>query len=167
MPGVIIGDGGHARVLQSLVGFPMLGPGDDVPEDCRVVIGVGEHAKRRELFLKYRDRVAGVSKHGDTAPRGFQRMCGAIVQPGCSIGENVLVNTGAQIDHDCRIGNHCTISPGAILCGGVTLGEGCFVGAGAIIIQGVTLEPDTFVPAGALVVKANDFRLPQPVQMNR
>lgn len=165
---VILGRGGHALVLSSFVIGEWIGPDYLVPTDAEVVIGIGDRDGRKMLYLEHRDQVrnaiapsALIQSH--SYGPGFQAMHGAIVQFGCEIGQNVLVNTGAQIDHDCKIGNHCVIAPGAILCGNVTLGEACFVGAGSIIVEGVTLEAETFVPAGSLVVGQDDIRRPRRV----
>lgn len=162
---VILGAGGYAKILKGIVGGDCLDRGDSIPDYAQIVIGVGDKNKRRELYIKHAPRVLTV--HAPSAitefryyNRGVQVMAGVVIQPGCAIGQNVLINFGALIDHDCNIGDHCVISPGAILCGNVTLGEGCFVGAGAIIIQGVTLPDETFVPAGTLVVGSDDFRKP-------
>lgn len=79
---------------------------------------------------------------------GVQVMASAVVQPDSCVGENTIINTGAQVDHDCQIGAHVHIAPGAILCGGVWLGRGVFIGAGATILPGVRVEKDAVVGAG-------------------
>jgi len=168
----VIGDGGHGRLLAALTGATCIGVGDDLPDDAEVYIGLGYPNRRRRVFEEHRPRVlsfAFLTIQLSTWPTacGVQIMPGAIIMPGAALGENVLVNTGAQIDHDCRIGAHCVISPGAILCGAVELGEECLVGAGAIIVQGVKLDAETFVPAGTLVVGPSDFRRPQRVVLPR
>lgn len=164
----IIGDGGHARCLADLTGFPITSQGEDPVSEDKIVIGFGDPKKRAAVWLRYNDRkfpVLNLSGRAFSAadadgPPGVQLMPGAIVMPSVRLGKNVLVNTGASIDHDCRIGDHSVISPGATICGNVTLGERCFVGAGATVVQGVKLDADTFVPAGALVVGQNDMRVP-------
>lgn len=151
---VILGAGGHARCLQGILPYPtvLITNDDDVqPDDC-VVIGVGDLHVRRRLFGRFREQVLSVDagrRFVDLSP-GLQMMPGSIVMPNCTIGENVLINTGAQVDHDCNIGNHCHIAPGAILCGEVTVGEGCFIGAGAIVPEGETIPPGTFMKAGSV-----------------
>lgn len=169
---VMLGDGGHAAALSQFVMVnEWITDDTKVEPDDQVVIGVGDLATRRKLFEKFAPRVKAVWAPGVWLPtsrgRGFQFLSGVIIPLRCRVGDNVLINTGAQIDHDCTIGDHCVIAPGAILCGGVTLGEACFVGAGAIIVEGVTLEPDTFVPAGTLVVGPSDFRMPGHVVRDR
>ena len=155
---IILGNGGHARSLCYIHDIDyFVGPNDIVPEDAKIIIGIGDLDKRRSLYLKYQDRVLD---------DGVQIMQGVLLND-CTLGENVLLNTCCQIDHDCDIGNHCVISPGAILCGEVTLGDGCFIGAGAIILQGVSLDAGTYVPAGTLVCGRDDFRKPcKMVQRN-
>ncbi|MGI9503589.1 MAG: hypothetical protein ACR2RE_11100, partial [Geminicoccaceae bacterium] len=159
---VILGAGGHAKALRHVLPYTrvpvikLIENDDEVRSSDQVYIGIGDQKKRRLLFEKFRDQIPN---------RGVQIMGNTWIGPDVRIGNNVLVNTGAQIDHDCSIEAHCVIAPGAILCGAVTLGEGCFIGAGAIIVQEVTLEPDTFVPAGTLVVGSDDFR--KPIRMVR
>lgn len=81
---------------------------------------------------------------------GVQVMAGAIVQPGCVVGEGSIINTGATVDHDCSIGAYSHVAPGATLCGNVTIGSETFVGAGAIIVNGVFIADFSFVKAGSV-----------------
>lgn len=163
----ILGDGGHARELQSICGGKLLGKHDPVPV-ADVVIGVGDIETRKRLYEENEPNCGAVvtGEHVYWAD-AIQIMRGVTLCNGIRFGVNVLVNTGAQIDHDCIIGDHCVISPGAILCGNVTLGAECFIGAGAIIVQGVTLEPKTFVKAGTLVCGQDDMRVPQRLLSER
>ena len=84
---------------------------------------------------------------------GSQVMAGAVLQPGCLIGENSIVNTGAIIDHDCQVGPHCHIAPGSTLSGSVVIGAGTHLGTGCSVIQGVKIGSRCVVGAGAVVVK--------------
>lgn len=167
---VILGDGGFARDLHRLIGAPMLDMDDPVPGDATVVIGIGDIQVRRALYEKYRGRVGSVLFPLTPYPGrlvGGMLLRGVVICSNVRFGENVLVNTGAQIDHDCKISSHSVIAPGAILCGGVLLGEQCFVGAGAIIVENVNLEPGTFVPAGTLCCGQTDMRRPQRLVSDR
>lgn len=78
---------------------------------------------------------------------------GAVINPGTSLGTNVVVNTGAVVDHDCLIGDHSQIAPGVKLAGAVTIGAGVFIGIGATVIQGITIGEHAFVAAGAVVIR--------------
>lgn len=162
----IIGNGGHARCLAALTGAMCINPNEEPPEGTELYVGVGLPSQRRNIFNYYVSLGYQFPRFGTTELGygvGTQLMPGSIAMPGCTIGKDVLINTGAQIDHDCVIGDHSVIAPGAILCGNVTLGEACHIGAGAIIVQGVKLAAGTFVPAGTLVCGPTDFRRPQRV----
>jgi sugar O-acyltransferase (sialic acid O-acetyltransferase NeuD family) len=88
-----------------------------------------------------------------TIGAGCRVFGGAVINPGTSLGNNVVVNTGAVVDHDCMIGNHAQIAPGVKLAGAVTVGEGAIVGIGATVIQGINIGEHAFVAAGAVVVR--------------
>jgi sugar O-acyltransferase (sialic acid O-acetyltransferase NeuD family) len=103
-------------------------------------------------FLKVCSPDAVVSGHVDLGD-GCQVISGVIINPGCSVGANSIVNTGAQLDHDCEVGHHSHIGPGAVLCGAVRIGDSCHVGTGAVVTQGVCIGADAVVGAGAVVVK--------------
>ncbi len=80
-------------------------------------------------------------------------MAGAVLQTGCRMGENVIINTRASVDHDCIIACHTHVSPGAVLCGNVQVGQGSHIGAGATVIQGVRIACNGMVAAGAVVIR--------------
>jgi len=80
-------------------------------------------------------------------------MAGAVIQPGCAIGANTVVNTHTTVDHDCNLAGHVHLAPGAVLSGGVTVGEATHVGAGTTIIQGVRLGARVLIGAGSLVTQ--------------
>jgi len=75
-------------------------------------------------------------------------MAGVVIQPGCAIGENSIINTRAGVDHDCRIGHDVHVAPGATLCGTVTVEDGAFIGAGATVIQGLRVGARAVVECG-------------------
>lgn len=87
---------------------------------------------------------------------GSQVMAGAIIQAGCSIGTNTIINTSASIDHECAIGDHAHIGPGSVLCGNVKIGNGTFIGAGSVIIPGISIGSDCIIGAGTKVLKDID-----------
>ena len=51
-------------------------------------------------------------------------MPGVIVNPGTSIGQCAILNSGLIIEHDCHIADFAHISSGAVLGGAVHVGEG-------------------------------------------
>jgi sugar O-acyltransferase (sialic acid O-acetyltransferase NeuD family) len=192
-PLVLLGAGGHARVLVALAhaaGHSMLGVcdpmlaadgitrwenldvlGDDnaldrmPPDRVALVLGIGKLAtsnSRERLYTTWRARgydfPAFVHPSAWIAPSvvlcdGVQVMAGVVIQPGCSIGENSIVNTRAGIDHDCIIGRDVHVAPGATLCGNVTIEDGAFIGAGATVIQGIRVGARAVIGAGVTLVK--------------
>ncbi len=192
-PLVLLGAGGHARVLLALaraVGRPLLGVcdpvlqaegrerwhdvtvlGDDAaldrlgPQQVDLLLGVGQLPRstaRAGLYAAWSTRgyafpplvhpTAWVAADVELTD-GVQIMAGAVVQPGCVLGRNTIVNTHAGVDHDCRIGADVHVAPGAVLCGNVEIGDRVFIGAGAVLIQGLRVGPDAIVGAGVTLVR--------------
>ncbi len=167
---IILGDGAHAKVVQSVFGAPLAihcWDSTDISVDDELCFGMAHPQHKRQLVEmhgsshKFASAIHRRSFIDDTvlwkAP-GVQVMAGAILQYGVFLGRYTLVNTGAQIDHDCVIGDYCHIGPGAILCGNVTLGDDCVIGAGTVVVQGVSLDAGTKISAGSLVVRQDDVR---------
>ena len=134
------------------------------PDQVDLVLGVGQTARgttRAELYAAW-------SKKGYCFPPiihptawvassvglqdGVQIMAGAIIQPGCTLGRNVIVNTCASIDHDCQIGDGVHVAPGAVICGGVQIAAETFIGAGAVIIQGLSIGCASVIGAGVTLL---------------
>lgn len=82
---------------------------------------------------------------------GCQIMAGAVIQPGVTLQENVVINTRASIDHDCIIDSHAFIAPGVVLCGEVEVALSAFIGAGAVILPKIRIGKNSIVGAGAVV----------------
>ena len=161
-------DADAATHATSVLGVPVLG-GDGVvqdhaPGDVALVNGVGStepSMRRKILYRQFVDAgyvfapvvhpsavIGGEVEIAD----GAQVMAGAIVQPGCRIGANAILNTRSSVDHDCVIGAHVHIAPGAVLGGGITVGDGSHIGAGSIVIQNIQIGTDVLIAAGAAVV---------------
>jgi UDP-perosamine 4-acetyltransferase len=192
LPLIVLGAGGHARVLvdallgaglpvrgltdadpaktgSAVLGLPVLGGDEEVlalaPEAVLLVNGIGSvrvSASRRKLFEDFKKRgyffervihPSAIVAPDAVLAEGAQIMAGAVLQTGCRIGENAIINTRAAVDHDCVIGSHVHISPGVTLCGNVEVGEGSHIGAGATVIQGVRIGRNCMVAAGAVVIR--------------
>lgn len=190
---MIVGGGGHAKVVldallasgmaeplgildaderragRTLLGVPVLGGDDRLPEAVRMgathyVVAIGsigrcqpriEAARRCDAAglepLAVRHPRAVVSEHA-TVGKGCQIMAGAIVQPGAVLSEHAIVNTGAIVEHDCSVGAFAHVATGARLCGNVQVGDQAHIGAGATIRQGIIVGFQAIVGAGAVVV---------------
>lgn len=157
-----------AKIGQGVLGVPVLGGESEIanyPADTvRLVNGLGTirvGPRRSELFVRFKNSgyqfasvvhpSAIIARDVDLA-EGVQIMAGAVVQTGCRIGANAIINTRAAVDHHCRIGDHAHIAPGATLCGGVAVGNGAHVGAGATVLQGIRVGSGSLVAAGAVVI---------------
>jgi sugar O-acyltransferase (sialic acid O-acetyltransferase NeuD family) len=191
-PVIILGAGGHAKVLvealrrqsvailgatdadpgkygQSLSGVPILGSDDVVAQHMtsaiRLVNGMGSVRsveRRKALFLQYKNRgnafatvvhPSAVVASDAILAEGAQVMAGAVLQPGCRIGANTIVNTRVVVDHDCEVGEHVHLAPGVVLSGGVVVGSETHIGSGATVIQGVRIGTGCLIAAGAVVVR--------------
>jgi UDP-perosamine 4-acetyltransferase len=190
LPVIVIGGGGHAKVLAdmlklqgrellgytdasarlaSALGLRYLGTDDELrsypPPGVQLVNGVGSirsASNRRRIFESLKTKgylfagvvhPSAVIASGVQLEEGVQVMAGALIQPGCRIGANSIVNTGAIVDHDCQIGAHVHVAPGAVLSGNVCVGEETHIGSGAAIIQGMAVGARSLVGAGAVVVR--------------
>ena len=136
------------------------------PSDVKLVNGIGflpGSDIRKKAFEKAHARGFGfqtiihpsaILSTAASIATGAQVFAGAIIQPNAVIGEQVIVNTGAQIDHASRVGEHTHIAPGAVICGNVDIGADCFIGAGAVLVNNITVKQASVVKAGALVARS-------------
>lgn len=151
-----------------ILGVPILG-GDEVvkdipPAEILLVNGLGSVGlpmQRQRLFEFF--KMAGYNFATVIHPsavvasdvelnEGAQIMAGVVIQPGCRIGCNVIINTRSSVDHDCFIGDHTHIAPGVTLSGGIRVGSGTHIGTGATAIQEITIGNACLVAAGSLVI---------------
>lgn len=192
LPVIIIGAGGHAKVLvdllnvlgieiigltdadsathgKKILGYTVLGDDSEIraygTNSIQLVSGVGStqpgparrdiHNRFNELGYTFR---TCVHKQAIVSPdailsEGVQIMAGAVVQPGCMIGANSIINTRASVDHDCILGEHVHIAPGAVLGGNVMISDGVHIGTGASVIEQLRIGEDAMICAGACVVR--------------
>ena len=172
---LVVGEGGHARVIAEALSSQGLRPAltsarsiDELQNAAaeagttQCVIGIGFNPLRKELYLKA--AAAGLTMASVVAASaviasdvilkaGCVVMPGAIVNPGAVLGKGAVVNTKASVDHDCVIGDFASLAPGVTLGGNVRLGTGTFVGVGASIAHGCILGDDCVIGAGSAVVR--------------
>lgn len=155
---------------QELAGAPVLG-NDDIlknyaTDEVELVNGIGSvdiPYARASVFGRFRQ--LGYTFATLVHPRAFvaesvileqgvQVTVGAIIQTGCWVGANSIVNTGAVLDHHCQVGANSHIAPAVACSGGVVVGERCHIGVSATIVQGVSVGDEVLVAAGALVTRS-------------
>lgn len=124
-----------------------------------VYSGLPVMSKRRRLLDKY--LAMGAEFKSIIAPtaivtpnskigKGCAIMHRAVVNR-ATLGNHVVVNTGAIVEHDCEVGENTFIGPGAVIGGGVKIGDDCFIGLGANVMNGVTISSGVTVGIGVTV----------------
>lgn len=142
-----------AEVGTSVLGYPVIGTDDDLPELLRAceaaLVTVGQ-IKSPEIRIRLFTMIeaassatpaivsprAYVSRHA-TVGEGSIVLHGAVVNAGARIGRNCIVNSLALVEHDAVIGDHCHIATTAAVNSGVRIGSGSFIGSGTVVRQGV------------------------------
>lgn len=162
-------DSDTSKIGMEILGIKVIGNDSDIKNYCQddilLVNGIGSvdsMALRKKIYLSFKRQGYAFAKviHpraiiGRTVElgEGVQIMAGSILQPGCSIGENTIINTSVSIDHDSKIGSHVHIAPGSVLSGNVIVGNCTHIGIGCTIIQGKHIGHETLLGAGSLVLK--------------
>jgi len=168
---VILGltDAEPAKTGSVLSGIPVLGT-DEVldrysPEAVTLINGLGSirsMSRRHDLYERFKRKgysfatvihPSAVIADEVMLAEGVHIMAGAVIQPGCAIGDNSIVNSNVTVDHDCKIGAHVHLSPGVILSGGDCIGDDVHMGTAATAIQGIVIGEKALVGAGAVVVR--------------
>ncbi len=137
----------------------------DLPARAAAVIGIGDPMLRQRLAQRWEGRVTWVSlRHPTATVAPDANLCAgsvlfpqSVVGPGVTIGQHVVINTGASISHDGVIEEYALLGPGARLAGHVSIGARAFIGCGAVTRAGTPEAPlrighDAVVGAGAAVV---------------
>ena len=148
----IIGDGGHAKVVRTV----MERQTGLVGEDLAFVAVGNNHDRKKEAILataagyKFPVLVHPSAVVEDTVRigEGTVIMAGAVIQADVVIGRHCIINTSSSVDHDCILGDYVHIAPGAHLCGGVQVGEGTLVGVGSRALPGAVIGSWGLLRAG-------------------
>jgi len=174
----IVGSGGHAHVIRSLLPHARIrflvdrdpGP-DDLLQDGFLAspdregdyfIGIGDDLARRRYFDRLKEAglrqppciapAAWVAADATIGPGSFVGS-GAILGARSRLGAGAIANTQVSIDHDCTVGDFSQLAPGVTLGGEVTIGSGCFLGMRACVLPRLEIGDGAFVMAGSLVVR--------------
>lgn len=179
---ILIGGGGHARVVSSIIEAEEtsqleavfdLNPkiktldgvsvyqkySSDLFPDASAIIGIGDNRIRKQLAQTI-NHVFGVLIHPSASldrlssvGEGSVVMHRAVIQRGTRIGKHGIINTASSIDHDCVLGDFVHIAPNATLCGEVVIGDQTFIGAGAVVLPQIKIGKRVTVGAGSVVTK--------------
>jgi sugar O-acyltransferase (sialic acid O-acetyltransferase NeuD family) len=174
-PFVLLGAGGHARVLIALAraaGYPVLGVCDPALAQDAVsnwegleVLG-GDSAldllspDRVVLMLGVGQLTAGTLRkqlYASLRARGYEFPAlvhpAAWVAPGVVLSEGVHVMAGAVIQPGCEIGENTIVNTRAGLDHDCRIGRDVHVAPGATLCGSVTVEDCAFIGAGATVIQ--------------
>lgn len=175
---VILGCGGHAKSIldvilfnnknedvifvdknagenETILGFPVLK--DYNITDEKIIVGIGDNTKRRELSQKYYNNLTTIISKNAYIGHEVKIGKGVFIAHHAHVGilttidDFCIVNTSASVDHECHLGKCTFIAPNVTLCGKVTVNENCFIGAGTTIVPNITIKSDTFIKANSLI----------------
>ncbi|MDD3312095.1 acetyltransferase [Pseudodesulfovibrio sp.] len=165
---LIVGSGGHARVVADILlaapgvdpmGFlaPGTGAGEpfrglavlgrdpaDVTGHDGVVLAVGDNRARAALAEDYARR--GVAFVPAVHPS-------AIVAPDAELGPGCVICAGAVVGAGARIGAHAILNTGCSVDHDCVVGACCHVAPGARLAGAVTLGTGAFIGIGACVIQ--------------
>ena len=151
-------------------GVPHYVSDDDIlkfsPESTLLVNGIGSmpyQSLRESLYNRFRSmgyKFATVIADSATVSdysaleSGVQIMNRCVVNIGCTVGENTLINTSTSVDHDCKIGAHCHLAPGTVLSGQVVVENNVHAATGVKIVNNVTIGENSIIGVGANITKS-------------
>lgn len=173
MDTVIIGAGGHGRVVLDIIraagqhrvvgfldadpglvgteihGVPVLGP-------VNLLMRLRQQGVRGAIVAigDGRSRVAYANEIRSAGLETFTAIHpSAVVSPRATIGTNVVVCAGAVVCTDATIADSVIVNTSAVVDHECTIGEGAFVAPGALLAGRVTVGPLAFVGLGAKVIQ--------------
>ncbi len=172
LPVIVLGAGGHARVVVDVLdclGLEVLGCVDPVapaampaglvylggdeevlardPAAVCLANGVGSIGRptaRVRLFARFKDRGYRFATVVHPA---------AVLAAGVELGEGVQVMARAVIQPGCRLGDDVIVNTGAVVDHDCRLGPHVHVAPGAVLSGGVTVGPEAHVGTGAAVIQ--------------
>lgn len=176
VPTVVIGNGGHAKVVVSALrmdpavevlgllgparsgtfgGLPLLGEDSDLAAvHARGVvaafIAVGDNDRRRRLFCE-------AEKIGFELPNAVHPR--ATVDATVRLGRGLAIMAGAVINTDCVIGDNSIINTGATVDHDCHIAHSVHVGPGVHLSGYVSVGAGTLIGIGAIVGRGRPLRI--------
>lgn len=155
-----IDDFDHAADRRVL-GKPVFAPDILTAEDV-VFMGFGDNNMRQQIGESLLARgievqtlihpTAVISRYAQIG-RGCYVGAHAIVDPGCEIGDFVILNKNSVISHNSVIGAATHVCPGAMCAGWCSVGKRCLLGIGTTVRERITIADDVRLGGGSVVVK--------------
>lgn len=157
---MVVGFYDDFQQAETVFGIPVLGKLNKIEVDYSnglfdaLVCAIGNyHFNFREhVFNKYHHElgipfatIIDKSCHVDKTARigaGVVMFPTALVDKGCVIENNVLLNVGVTIAHDSRVNEHSFLFPRVAIAGFSTIGKRCMVGINSTIVDNITVCDD-------------------------
>ena len=173
---VVIGHGGHSKVIKDLIesrdGHQIIAYLDDKYEllDTLLDLYIGPIHSIRLILNQYPD-VKIVIAIGDNVTRKLiaeklnlpdDHYCTLVshastISPSVQIGAGSVIMPGAIINADARIGKHVIVNTGAIVDHDCDVGDFSHVSPRGCLTGAVTLQEGVLVGAGATVIPGRDI----------
>lgn len=173
---LIWGDGGHARMLKSMVESIHTGVQVELiaqrfetnfieiaqRESTRSILGIGDVLGRSDILRKldcYNIQwLTLVSPHSTvmssvTIGDGTVIMPGVMINNEAHISSHCVINTGSIIEHDAYVGRNTFIGPGTIIAGTCSIGNNTTINSNVTIAPGVSIGDSVIVGAVSFVNK--------------
>jgi sugar O-acyltransferase (sialic acid O-acetyltransferase NeuD family) len=167
---IIIGSGGHARVVidtaeqsgfnilgiidinyknndEKIIGYEVIGNftalSKFLPNKTSVIIALGDSQLRSKFFYD-------CLKQGYNLPSIIHPT--AIISKHVKIGKSVFINAGVIINSEVDIGDNSIINTGAIIDHECNIGKHCHIGPGVKVAGRVHIGEHTFVGLGSTII---------------
>ncbi len=163
---IVIGGGGHAKVVVSTVaelGIEVRGIYDDDPVKQGALVGsarvIGtvsriDGSAGERAIIAIGDNRTRAEKAGTLT--GCQWVTAihprAYVHPSVSVGEGTVIFAGAVIQPGTVIGRHCIVNTNAAIDHDCVIGDYSHIGPGVCLAGNVTVGEGTFLGVGAVAV---------------
>lgn len=173
-PVIVVGAGGHARVLisslkalrreiigildpdvkligQTIADIPVLGNDDTISnyasDSVELANGIGSVAlpeKRKAIYMKFKN--AGYSFAKVVHPS-------VVVMEDVQLGEGVQIMAGAIVQTGCAIGNNAIINTGAVVDHDCIIGAHVHIAPGAVLSGGVAIGEMSHIGTAASIIQ--------------
>src|ERR1700681_78292 len=119
---------------------------------CRVRLQLAKLARAKGFQLATAIHPQTIIASDVAIGAGTIVFAGAVVNPGSSLGDNVVIATCASVDHENTIADGAWINAGVHLGGRVIVEQAATVEIGAIVAGRLRIGADSVVRAGSLVL---------------
>lgn len=169
-PLVIIGAGGHARVVLDIaasMGLPVagfLGLESEIGSHLNGVAVIGDDILLKDaVFQTKHTFIVAIGNQNSRLEHAVElESCNStfislihtscVVSPHAIIGLGSVVAAGSIVQANTKIGRHCILNTGCRIDHDVLLEDGVQVSPGAILTGGVVCRKSAFIGAGAVVL---------------